>query len=449
MNAPSNDTIAAVATPAGRGGVGVIRVSGPGTPALIETWFGRALQPRLAHFLPFRDSVGEPLDTGLALYFPAPHSFTGEDVLELHGHGSPVALDMLLRRLLDLGVRLARPGEFSERAFLNDKIDLAQAEAIADLIDSASDQAVRSAQRSLQGEFSRHIDALLESLIELRAYSEAAIDFVDEDIDFLAQGEIGAKLEALVEKLEAIQRTARQGRVLRDGLSVVIAGRPNAGKSSLLNALTGRDSAIVTAIAGTTRDVLREYIQIDGMPLHVIDTAGLRESDDPVEREGIRRARAAIEQADRILLMSDDREADEGAECLAELPEKTLVTRIRNKIDLSGRAAGLHESERGVEIDLSAKTGEGLDLLRQHLKDCAGYDAEAGQVFIARRRHLDALDRARTAILSGLAQLRLNQAPELLAEELRLAQQSLGEITGAYTTEDLLGRIFSSFCIGK
>ncbi|QSA95995.1 tRNA uridine-5-carboxymethylaminomethyl(34) synthesis GTPase MnmE [Methylococcus sp. EFPC2] len=449
MNDTSNDTIAAVATPAGRGGVGVIRVSGPATSGLIESLFGRVLQPRHAHFLPFKDGAGESIDSGLALFFPAPHSFTGEDVLELHGHGSPVILDLLLRRLLELGVRLARPGEFSERAFLNDKIDLAQAEAIADLIDSASEQAARSAQRSLQGEFSRRIDALLESLIELRAYTEVAIDFVDEDIDFLAQGQIAEKLDGLVGKLDGILRTARQGQILRDGFSVVIAGRPNAGKSSLLNALTGRDSAIVTDIAGTTRDVLREYIQIDGMPLHVIDTAGLRDSDNPVEREGIRRARAAIAQADRILLLSDDRETDEGDECLAELPERMPVTRIRNKIDLSGRAPGIRESGHGVEIDLSVKTGEGLELLRRHLKECAGYDAEAGQVFIARRRHLDALDRARDAILSGLTQLRLNQAPELLAEDLRQAQQALGEITGAYTTEDLLGKIFSSFCIGK
>jgi tRNA modification GTPase len=449
MNGAANDTIAAVATPAGRGGVGIIRVSGAGVPALVQALFGQGLTPRHAHFLPFRDADGATLDEGLVLYFPAPHSFTGEEVLELHGHGSPVVLDLLLRRLLALGVRLARSGEFSERAFFNDKIDLAQAEAIADLIESASEQAARCAQRSLQGDFSRRIETLLDALTELRAYVEAAIDFVEEDIDFLAQGAIAERLEGLLAALDEIARAARQGQVLRDGLTVVIAGPPNAGKSSLLNALTGHDTAIVTAIAGTTRDLLREYIHIDGLPLHVVDTAGLRDSDDPVEREGVRRAKAAIAQADRVLLMSDDRDEIDDHAWLAELPANLPITRVRNKIDLSGRPPEARATEAGAEIRLSVKTGAGLKLLRRHLKECAGYAPESGQLFTARRRHLDALARTRAAIRSGLTQLRLDHAPELLAEELRQAQQALGEITGAYTTEDLLGQIFSSFCIGK
>lgn len=443
------DSIAAVATPPGKGGVGVIRVSGGRVSAIIESVLRKPLQPRRAHFLPFLDADGSTLDSGLALYFPAPHSFTGEDVLELHGHGSPMALDLLLRRILSLGVRLARPGEFSERAFLNDKIDLAQAEAIADLIDSSTEQAARSAQRSLQGEFSRLIGALVEELIQLRLYVEAAIDFVDEDIDFLGEGEIQEKLAGLLSRLEHIQRTAKQGCVLRDGLTVVIAGRPNAGKSSLLNTLAGREAAIVTEIAGTTRDLLREYIQIDGMPLHIIDTAGLREGADVVEREGIRRAREAIAKADLLLLMMDDRCSETGEDLLADAPENLPVVRVRNKIDLTGRPPGLSQTEAGPAINLSAKTGEGLEELRRHLKQCAGYDSGAGEVFIARRRHLDALARAHEAVANGLRQLQGACAAELLAEDLRQAQQALSEITGAFTTEDLLGRIFGSFCIGK
>jgi len=449
MNTLSQDTIAAIATPPGRGGVGVIRVSGGNLASMITAILGQPLRPRHAHFLPFLDADGSALDSGLALYFPAPRSFTGEDVLELHGHGSPVALDLLLRRILSLGVRLARPGEFSERAFLNGKIDLAQAEAIADLIDSGTEQAARSAQRSLQGEFSRLIDALVEALIQLRLYVEAAIDFTDEDIDFLAEGEILEKLADLARRLEQIQRTARQGCVLRDGLAVVIAGRPNAGKSSLLNSLAGREAAIVTEIAGTTRDLLREYIQIDGMPLHIVDTAGLREGADLVEREGIRRAREAISKADLVLLMLDDRLPETDQDLLAEVPAKLPVVRVRNKIDLTGRTPGLSETETGLTISLSVKTGLGLDALRQHLKQCAGYDSAARDVFIARRRHLDALARAGEAIASGLRQLQGAAAAELLAEDLRLAQHALSEITGAFTTEDLLGRIFGSFCIGK
>jgi len=449
MTIISPDTIAAIATPPGRGGVGVIRVSGNQVPLVIQALLGKSLEPRKACSLPFLDAAGTAIDSGLALYFQAPRSFTGEDVLELQGHGSPVVLDMLLRRILALGIRLARPGEFSERAFLNGKIDLAQAEAIADLIESSTVQAARSAQRSLQGDFSRLIATLVEELIQLRLYVEAAIDFVDEEIDFLSEGAIGEKLADLMRRLEQIQRTAKQGRVLRDGLTVVIAGRPNAGKSSLLNCLAGREAAIVTEIEGTTRDLLREYIQIDGMPLHIIDTAGLREGVDAVEREGIRRARDAIAKADRVLLMMDDRDEGRDEDLLTDVPDAVPVTRIRNKIDLTGRPAGMAETAQGVEISLSVKTGAGLDDLLQHLKQCAGYDGGAGEVFIARRRHLDALTRAQAALDSGLSQLAGACAPELLAEDLRQAQNALAEITGAFTTEDLLGRIFGSFCIGK
>lgn len=417
MSAYSSDTIAAIATPPGKGGVGVIRVSGGLVPKVVDALLQQGLPARTARFLPFLDQDGSPLDSGLALYFPGPRSFTGEDVLELHGHGSPVVLDLLLARIISLGVRMARPGEFSERAFLNGKIDLTQAEAIADLIDSGTSQAARSAQRSLQGEFSQLINHLLESLIELRIFVEAAIDFVDEEIDFLSEFAVREKLEALVVELQAIQRSANQGRVLRDGLNVVIAGRPNAGKSSLLNALSGRDAAIVTPVAGTTRDLLREHIQIDGMPLHVIDTAGLREGADLVEQEGIRRAHEAIAKADLILLLLDDSRHDGESDVLDELPAHIPLVRVRNKIDLTRRSPGLATVGLGVEISVSIKTGEGLEALRQHLKQCAGYDSEAGHVFTARRRHLSALQQAQTAIHAGLAQLAGSQSLELLAED--------------------------------
>jgi tRNA modification GTPase len=445
----SNDTIAAIATPPGRGGVGVIRISGRCASAVAEALLGRVPQPRHASFLPFRDSDGQILDSGLAVYFPGPASFTGEDVLELHAHGSPVVLDLLLRRLLALGVRLARPGEFSERAFLNDKMDLAQAEAIADLINASTERAARSAQRSLQGEFSRQIDALVEELVQLRQYVEAAIDFVDEDIDFLAEGAIEQKLQALRQRLEVIQSTARQGRLLRDGLTLVIVGKPNVGKSSLLNQLAGRDAAIVTDIAGTTRDLLREYIQIDGLPLHIVDTAGLRDSADPVEQEGIRRAREALRQSDGVLFMVDDRDSDDAGAWLGELPANVPVTQVRNKIDLSGQSPALLQAGAITQIRLSLKTGEGMELLKQHLKQTVGYQDEGQDVFIARRRHLDALGTAHAAIRQGLEQLRANTGAELLAEDLRTAQNALSEITGAFTNEDLLDRIFAGFCIGK
>ncbi len=445
------DTIAAVATPPGRGGIGVIRVSGPHSAAIAEAVCGALPLPRQAALRRFRAGDGAVLDEGIALYFPAPHSFTGEDVLELQGHGGPVVMDLLLARVCELGGRPARPGEFSERAFLNDKLDLAQAEAIADLIASDTAAAARAALRSLQGEFSRRVHALVEGLIELRMYVEAAIDFPEEEIDFLADGVIAERLGELRERLSALQAAAGQGRLLRDGMTVVIAGRPNAGKSSLLNHLAGREAAIVTAIAGTTRDVLREHISIDGMPLHVIDTAGLRDSDDPVEREGIRRAWAEIEAADRILMVVDDRLGlnHEERRLRERLPPATPVTVLYNKIDLSGRSPTVRDGAWGTEIRLSAKTEAGLDLLREHLKACMGYHGGEEGVFMARRRHLDALDRATAALERAAYQLEVIRAGELVAEELREAQNALAEITGEFTSEDLLARIFSSFCIGK
>ena len=452
----TRETIAAVATAQGRGGVGIVRVSGPLAKTLALAICQRELKPRYAHYGPFFADAEQVLDEGLALYFPGPNSFTGEDVLELQGHGGPVVLDLLLRRCLQLGARLAHPGEFSERAFLNDKLDLAQAEAIADLIEASSEQAARNALRSLQGEFSRRVHGLTERLIGLRIYVEAAIDFPEEEIDFLADGHVLSLLNDVRTDLAAVLREAGQGALLRDGMTVVIAGRPNAGKSSLLNALAGREAAIVTEIAGTTRDVLREHIHIDGMPLHVVDTAGLRDTEDQVERIGVERALKAIGEADRILLVVDATapEADDPfslwPEFLDRRPDPAKVTLIRNKADLSGEATVLEVSDDGhVTISLSAKSSDGLDLLREHLKACMGYEQTAESSFSARRRHLEALRQASTHLEHGHAQLTLAGAGELLAEDLRQAQQALGEITGAFSSDDLLGRIFSSFCIGK
>ncbi|WCD80420.1 tRNA uridine-5-carboxymethylaminomethyl(34) synthesis GTPase MnmE [Pseudomonas sp. TUM22785] len=455
MNAV-RETIAAVATAQGRGGVGIVRVSGPQAVRIAQAIAGRQLKPRHAHYGPFRDAAGDTLDEGLALYFPGPNSFTGEDVLELQGHGGPVVLDLLLRRCLELGARQARPGEFSERAFLNDKLDLAQAEAIADLIEASSEQAARNALRSLQGEFSRRVQGLTERLIQLRIYVEAAIDFPEEEIDFLADGHVLGLLDGVRENLSTVLREAGQGALLREGMTVVIAGRPNAGKSSLLNALAGREAAIVTEIAGTTRDVLREHIHIDGMPLHVVDTAGLRDTDDHVEKIGVERALKAIEEADRVLLVVDATAAESAdpftlwPEFLDSRPAPAKVTLIRNKADLSGDAVDLQTSADGhVTLNLSARSGEGLELLREHLKACMGYEQTAESSFSARRRHLEALRQASGHLEHGRSQLTLAGAGELLAEDLRHAQQALGEITGAFSSDDLLGRIFSSFCIGK
>ena len=456
MNVP-RETIAAIATAQGRGGVGIVRVSGPLASKAAEAIIGRTLKPRFAHYGPFVDDAGQVLDEGIALYFPGPNSFTGEDVLELQGHGGPIVLDMLLQHCLQLGSRLARPGEFSERAFLNDKLDLAQAEAIADLIEASSAQAARNALRSLQGAFSRRVDNLTEKLISLRIYVEAAIDFPEEEIDFLADGHVLSMLDDVRAELSTVLREAGQGALLRDGMTVVIAGRPNAGKSSLLNALAGREAAIVTEIAGTTRDVLREHIHIDGMPLHVVDTAGLRDTQDQVEMIGVQRALKAIGEADRILLVVDataPEAADPFAlwpEFLEQRPDPSKVTLIRNKADLSGDRVDLQTSVDGhVTISLSARSGgEGLELLREHLKACMGYEQTSESSFSARRRHLEALRYASDSLEHGRAQLTLAGAGELLAEDLRQAQQALGEITGAFSSDDLLGRIFSSFCIGK
>ncbi|HDR1021777.1 TPA: tRNA uridine-5-carboxymethylaminomethyl(34) synthesis GTPase MnmE [Pasteurella multocida] len=450
------ETIVAQATAPGRGGIGILRVSGPKAVEVANAVLGKCPKPRMADYLPFKDLDGTVLDQGIALYFKAPNSFTGEDVLELQGHGGQVVLDLLLKRILQVdGIRLARPGEFSEQAFLNDKLDLAQAEAIADLIDASSEQAARSALKSLQGEFSNKVNQLVDSVIYLRTYVEAAIDFPDEEIDFLADGKIEAHLNDIIGQLDKVRSEAKQGSILREGMKVVIAGRPNAGKSSLLNALAGREAAIVTDIAGTTRDVLREHIHIDGMPLHIIDTAGLREATDEVERIGIVRAWSEIEQADRILLMLDSTEQDNQdldkvrSEFLVKLPSHIPVTIVRNKADLSGEAEGMQESDGYTIVTLSAKTQQGVELLREHLKQSMGYQTNMEGGFLARRRHLDALEKAAEHLQLGHVQLTQFYAGELLAEELRMVQDNLSEITGQFTSDDLLGNIFSSFCIGK
>lgn len=450
----SADTIAAIATAPGRGGIGIVRVSGPLVKTVAETLVGHLPKPRHAEYAVFQAADSSNIDEGIVLYFPNPHSFTGEDVLELQGHGGPIILDLLLKRILALGVRLARPGEFSERAFLNDKLDLAQAEAIADLIDASSEQAARAALRSLQGEFSKRILQLVEKLIYLRTYVEAAIDFAEEEIDFLADNKIAETLTAILQEIDEVQAAAQQGALLREGMTVVIAGRPNAGKSSLLNALSGRDSAIVTDIPGTTRDVLRESIQIDGLPLHIIDTAGLRETSDHVEQEGVRRAYTEIEKADQILLMVDSTLTTTIEQLKQEFLSKLNIpnnklTIIRNKIDLLNEIPAIEHENNLTIISLAAKTHTGIDLLREHLKQCIGYATDYAGNFSARRRHLDALARTKQAVLHGQYQLTHFRAGELLAEDLRIAQYALSEITGEFSTEDLLGRIFSSFCIGK
>ncbi|MGR5381735.1 tRNA uridine-5-carboxymethylaminomethyl(34) synthesis GTPase MnmE [Vibrio harveyi] len=452
----TTDTIVAQATAPGRGGVGIIRVSGPKANQVTLEVTGKTLKPRYAEYLPFQAEDGTVLDQGIALYFPNPHSFTGEDVLELQGHGGPVVMDMLIKRILGIdGVRAARPGEFSERAFLNDKMDLTQAEAIADLIDASSEEAAKSALQSLQGQFSQRIQTLVESLIHLRIYVEAAIDFPEEEIDFLADGKVSADLQAIIDNLDAVRKEANQGAIMREGMKVVIAGRPNAGKSSLLNALSGKESAIVTDIAGTTRDVLREHIHIDGMPLHIIDTAGLRDASDEVEKIGIERAWDEIAQADRVLFMVDGTTTDATdpkdiwPDFVDRLPNNIGMTVIRNKADQTGEEMGICHVNDPTLIRLSAKTGAGVDALRTHLKECMGFSGNTEGGFMARRRHLDALERAAQHLQIGQEQLEGFMAGEILAEELRITQQHLNEITGEFSSDDLLGRIFSSFCIGK
>ena len=452
-NTSDADTIAAIATAPGRGGIGIVRVSGRDCRRIAEELLGRVPAPRTAELHRFFDADGEPIDEGLALYFPAPASFTGEDVLELQGHGGPVVMDLLLGRVLELGARPAAPGEFTQRAFLNDKLDLTQAEAVADLIDSGSAQAARAALRSLQGEFSSQVHDLAESVLELRMWVEAAIDFPEEEVDFLGDRALGARLEFIRRRFAELAETARQGTLLRDGLTIVIAGRPNAGKSSLLNRLAGYEAAIVTAVPGTTRDILRERIEIDGLPLHVLDTAGLRDSPDDVEIEGIRRAHREIERADRVLFVVDASDAEAVAAVdsdLAALPTHAPRTVVFNKID---RVGGEPRVESACTLPdrvyLSAATGAGLDLLRQHLKDCVGFHPSGGGVLSARTRHLAALRRARSHVEEAHRLLAERHAGELVAQELTDAQKTLGEITGEVTSDDLLGRIFASFCIGK
>ena len=452
----NQDTIVAQATAPGRGGVGIIRVSGSLSTQVAEKILGKCPKPRYAEYLSFNSLAGTQLDQGIALFFNNPHSFTGEDVLELQGHGGPIVIDMLLKEICQIeGVRLAQPGEFSERAFLNDKMDLTQAEAIADLINATSEQAAKSALHSLQGDFSKHIHTLVEKVIHLRMYVEAAIDFPDEEIDFLSDGKVAGDLAAIITQLDEVRQQAKQGSIMREGMRVVIAGRPNAGKSSLLNALAGREAAIVTDIAGTTRDVLREHIHIDGMPLHIIDTAGLRESPDKVEQIGIERAWDEIRQADHVLFMVDGTDTTETdpmqiwPEFMQQLPDGMKVTVVRNKIDLSNEAVNLDKAGQYPLLRLSAKSTEGVDLLREHLKECIGFTGATEGGFMARRRHLDALERAAEHLDIGQTQLEMHVAGEILAEELRLTQQHLNEITGEFSSDDLLGKIFSSFCIGK
>jgi tRNA modification GTPase len=455
----SPDTIVAVASAPGRGAVGVIRVSGPRVPQIATAILGLLPAPRHARFSSFLDAQGNSLDAGLALYFPAPASYTGEHVLEIQGHGGALIVDMVLQRLLELGCRMARPGEFSERAFLNGKIDIAQAEAIADLIDAGTTAAARAAVRSMQGEFSARIAELKSRITGLRAYVEAAIDFPDEEIDFLSDAALRDRLVAVFSAFESISAAASQGALLREGLTLVIAGKPNAGKSSLLNRLAGDDVAIVTDVPGTTRDVLRRQVHLDGLPLNLVDTAGLRSSVDVVEAEGVRRARNEIAQADRVLYVLDtdaDADADTGAQALEpwtaeleQLPAGVPVTLVFNKIDLTGTAPRLDDITTPPRVFLSARTGAGLDLLRAHVKATAGYLKSESGAFAARRRHLDALSRARQHVQCAADILSSTRAFELFAEDLRLAQHALGEITGEFTSDDLLGEIFGSFCVGK
>lgn len=451
------DTVIAIATAPGRGGVGIVRLSGPRAREIGENLSGRSLAPRYAHFCQFRDTQGNILDSGIALYFPGPNSFTGEDVVELQGHGGPVILDLIIKACIQQGARQAKPGEFSERAYLNDKLDLTQAEAIADLINSTTEQAALNASRSLQGAFSKKIDDLVNLVTRLRVYVEAAIDFPEEEIDFIGDGQVRDQLLAIITQLNDVMSEAKQGTLLQEGMKLVIAGKPNAGKSSLLNALSGQDTAIVTAIEGTTRDVLREHIQIDGMPLHIVDTAGLRDSADEVEKEGIRRAWKEMESADHILLVVDGSDPNHNSddpsviwpEISEHLSRNIPVSVVHNKCDISQRSPSTADNNGIHIIELSAKTGAGIQLLRDHLKHCMGYREESQSSFSARRRHLQALAAAASALEAGRWQLENAGAGELLAEDLRDCQNQLGEITGVVSSDQLLGEIFSNFCIGK
>ena len=457
MVAPQHSPIVAVATAPGRGAVGIVRVSGADVSSIVQALCGRVLKPREATYLPFRDAHGQAIDQGLALHFPAPHSYTGEDVLELQAHGGPIVLQLLMARCLEagaaIGLRPATPGEFTQRAFLNDKLDLAQAEAVADLIDASTEAAARSASRSLAGEFSQQIDALLERLIHLRMLVEATLDFPEEDIDFLRKADAQGQLDGLLRQLDAVMQRTRQGALLREGITVVIAGQPNAGKSSLLNALAGAELAIVTPIAGTTRDKVVQAIQIEGVPVHVVDTAGLRDSDDLVERIGIARAWTEIEGADAVLFLHDlvraaqpevqQADAEIAATLAQRLPAGVPVLHVWNKLDAAPGPVpteGLH---------LSAKTGEGLPALRAALLKMAGWQSLPEGVYLARARHVQSLARVQQHLGEVSAHLVEGLTLDLMAEELRLAQNALNEITGAFGSDDLLGVIFSKFCIGK
>ena len=445
---PLNDVIAAIATAPGRGGIGVIRVSGPDLFSLAEQLCGRQPQPRIATLATFRDVQEQAIDQGILLYFPAPHSFTGEDVLELQGHGGPVVMQMLLARCLELGARLAEPGEFSRRAFLNDKLDLAQAEAVADLIEASTAAAAKSALRSLTGDFSQAVHKLVDKLTELRMLVEATLDFPDEEIDVIRDTDATQRLQGLRDDLAALRARARQGSLLRTGLHVVLAGLPNAGKSSLLNRLAGEERAIVTDIAGTTRDALKETIQIEGIPLHIIDTAGLRESDDPVEKIGIERTWAEIEKADLVLQLVDARSGVTPADraIATRLPGGTRRVVIHNKCDLAQQSPRRWEEGGSSHLALSAKLGLGIELLHDLLLEKAGWQGHGEDVILARERHLEALREGAERLDLAAAQL---QRIELCAEELRLAQDAISRITGEFTPDDLLGAIFSRFCIGK
>ncbi|WP_100550940.1 tRNA uridine-5-carboxymethylaminomethyl(34) synthesis GTPase MnmE [Caedibacter taeniospiralis] len=450
MTLLNTDTIAAIATAQGKGGVGIIRISGKDAYTIASKITHTALKPRHAHFLDFKNTNDETLDQGIALYFKAPHSYTGEDIVELQAHGGPIVLNLILQVAIEHGARLAKPGEFTERAYLNDKIDLAQAEAIADMIDASSEQAAKSAMRSLQGAFSKEIDTLVESLIHLRIHVEAAIDFPEEEIDFLADEHIKTQLTHVQQNVQSVLHNSKQGALLREGIEIVIAGKPNAGKSSLLNALAGKESAIVTDIAGTTRDTLREYIQINGIPVHIIDTAGLRVSDDIIETEGVRRALEAIKKADHILLVADINDTkdknitDLVPEFFEHIPSHIPITYIYNKVDLTNTIPQNHDNH----LFISAKHDIGIDKLRDYLLKAIGYEQTSEGIFTARKRHINALNSAQDHLEIAAMHL-AHRNGELLAEELNLAQKGLSSITGEFGADDLLGEIFSSFCIGK
>lgn len=439
-----SETITAIATPPGKGGIAIVRISGPDTLEIAKKILGKKPQARKASFHIFKDRMGEAIDEGIVLFFPQPNSFTGEDVLELHGHGGTAVINLLLREVIHWGARLAKPGEFSERAFLNNKIDLTQAEAIADLIHASSEQAARASLRSLQGEFSKKIQVLLDALIQLRMYVEAAIDFTDEEIDFLNNQQVSSSLHSLINEVNQIIYSAKQGSLLREGATLVIAGKPNVGKSSLLNALSGNEIAIVTSIPGTTRDILKESIHLDGLPLHIIDTAGLRHSLDPIEQEGIRRAKQEIKKADLILYIKDDSTGEEES----ILPSDDIpILYLHNKIDLTLKKPSVFNTNGKQGILISVKLNQGLDLLKEEIKKIIGFQ-HSESTFSARQRHLDALQRTKMNLENGVQQLD-QRANELLAEDLLQAQLALNEITGNFTTDDLLGKIFSNFCIGK